>query len=141
MCGIGRPIMCPIERYIRTARNPIDTNNRTFIARDAETVSPFFLSLGGSFAFFSSIGDAEKPAFATAAHILSESSGESSASTTSIFASKFTLASCTPSIRRVTRSTEAEQAAQLMPSTVNFSFIGFSPQKTKLSLFSENKQF
>ena len=54
----------------------------------------------------------------------------SSASATMVPAKRFTSQLSTPETAFVTFSTRAEQAAQVMPVTLNFSFMGFSfPQK------------
>ena len=100
-------------KYMSTTRLTAEPMMRVFIS--------FMLSFFG-FSLVSPGRDAWYPAFSTAA-IIAFAVSMVSSSACMVPASRFTSALVTPGTARLTFSTRAEQAAQVMPVTVNVSFI------------------
>ena len=123
--GSGQPhIICPIEKYMRTIRNPSDAISRFFstgvsLSRSASS-SAVFLALDSCL----SLGKASYPAARTAAII---SSAEAVPSTPMEFVSRLTEQELTPFTPDTAFSTLAEQAAQFMPVTVYCSIVFITP--------------
>ena len=123
--GRGQPhIMCPMETYMSTIRNPSDAISRFFstgvsLSRSASS-SAVFLALDSCL----SLGEASYPAARTAAIIFS---AEAVPSTPMEFVSRLTEQELTPFTPDTAFSTLAEQAAQLMPVTVYCSIVFITP--------------
>ena len=147
--GKGHPhIMCPIDMYMRTARNPADAANRlistgvsmSFRASSSYNEPPVILAVlfvllsAGLSALLAALRpvllfvrlparffcSASYPALRTAAII---SSASAVPSTPIELVSRLTEQSVTPLTAVTAFSTRAEQAAQLMPLTVYLSIV------------------
>ena len=112
--GSGNENIPPIARYISGTSRIIETINRFFNA----SVFPFCRS-----SFPSRYSPIPYPSAVTAAKISSRFTSVSSYSTERLSPSSDTSADFTPFNFFVTRSTPAEHAEQLIPVTVNFSFV------------------
>ena len=115
--GSGQPhIICPIEKYIRTTKNPIDAINLLF-----NTGVSLSASASSSAEWFTDalvdapLSDAPYPAASTAAMMLS---GLALPSTPIELVSKLTEHALTPGTLETAFSTLVLQAAQLMPVTL-----------------------
>ena len=116
--GCGNPIIPPIEKYINGNKNTSESKNRLF-----KTFGCGFLS----FNTFSSYSSIPYPSPSTACIICSRASMFSSYSTAILSPISDTSAVFIPFNFRTVRSIPAEQAEQVIPVTVNFSFIPFLP--------------
>lgn len=117
--GTGHPhIICPMEKYIRTIRNPTDAIRRLFstgVSLSFSISSPAKACAGCTFAAPSPFFDAPYPASLTALMI---SCSVAVPSTPIEFVRRLTEQDVTPGTFETAFSTLALQAAQLIPVTI-----------------------
>ena len=116
--------MLPILKYIKITKNTMDTFSLNFIEAIASSLV-FFILFSSFFCFVSVAKDAPYPASAIFFIISFELSLSSLYSTCMEFVKRFTETFSTPSSLPTTLSTLAEQAAQLIPVILYFSFAIF----------------
>ena len=123
--GSGQPhIMCPIEKYMRTIRNPSEAMSRFLRTGVSLSLSASSSADERRLCSCFPFGEASYPASRTAAII---SSAEAVPSTPMEFVSRLTEQELTPFTPDTAFSTLAEQAAQLMPVTVYCSIVFITP--------------
>ena len=122
--GTGQPhIICPIEKYIRTIRNPTDAIRRLFstgVSLSFSISSPAQACAGCAFTAPSPFFDAPYPASLTALMI---SCSVAVPSTPIEFVRRLTEQDVTPGTFETAFSTLLLQAAQLIPVTIYCSIV------------------
>ena len=138
--GTGQPhIICPMEKYIRTIRNPTDAIRRFFstgVSLSFSMSSPAKACVGCAFAAPSPFFDAPYPASLTALMI---SCSLAVPSTPIELVSRLTEQDVTPGTFETAFSTLLLQAAQLIPVTIYCSIVVCSLLSLLFFLFLYSK--